>query len=643
MRAPGMLAPLLRAPRGGPAFVLQVAYLTAAATAQTVTVLAGGAGGSPDGVGTSAGFSNPGGMCLSADGLSLFVAGGYQHAIRQVVIATGAVSTFSSSGWHYPQDVCCSRDGAYLWVPTNHMVKQIDLSTNAVTVLAGSGTPGQVDGVGTAAQLNQPYSVVASPDGTTLYLSEDYAQRVRQIVLSTGAVTTIAGAGTGYGTGGFADGVGTNALFNRPYGLTVDTAGAYVYVADAENRRIRRIELSSSTVTTFAGSTYGNTDGVGAAAQFYNNWGMTCSHDGDYLFVGGYSSNSIRQVSTADATVTTLVTHNDPTEVVLSADQTVLYFLSRSGGQVLSTSSGLTAATHPASGANGDPHITFAHGGKADFRGSHRASYAFISSPGYLFAPFFQMVDFEYNNAATRRQQLVHGTFMTKALWRVRTSAGRELLIATEAMKVGEASVIELPKGSLALTESELVHAESVTMKAWQRRVYDDVTIETRMLSVSVATAAWTVNVTSKAIYGLVPPLLNQTHVHGIWEEGQRRLDLLIHGAYPQPDAHGIVGQSYQDGTVRHGKLDEYAADDTSTDAPRGSLPPMTTSAQAEGAIEGVYTEYKLSNPFSTAFKYSRYEHTAARPRGGLPQAMRTASATEWDGAAAVAGRKKEL
>lgn len=42
----------------------------------------------------------------------------------------------------------------------------------------------------------------------------------------------------------------------------------------------------------------------------------------------------------------------------------------------------------PGSGATGDPHISFAHGGKADFRGSHRASYVFISSAGYQFAPY---------------------------------------------------------------------------------------------------------------------------------------------------------------------------------------------------------------------------------------------------------------
>ena len=63
-------------------------------------------------------------------------------------------------------------------------------------------------------------------------------------------------------------------------------------------------------------------------------------------------------------------------------------------------------------GAIGDPHISFANGGHADFRGSHRARYAFISSPGYQFAPYFQEVDFWYSSVVGLKQ-LVHGTFMS--------------------------------------------------------------------------------------------------------------------------------------------------------------------------------------------------------------------------------------
>ena len=65
---------------------------------------------------------------------------------------------------------------------------------------------------------------------------------------------------------------------------------------------------------------------------------------------------------------------------------------------------------------------------------------------------------------------------------------------------------------------------------------------------------------------GLVPPLLNDTHIHGRWEEDQKRFDISIKGAFPQPDAHGVIGQSYQDTRVRNGKLDTYAIEQASVD-----------------------------------------------------------------------------
>jgi len=284
--------------------------------------------------------------------------------------------------------------------------------------------------------------------------------------------------------------------------------------------------------------------------------------------------------------------------------------------------------------AGGDPHITFAHGGKADFRGSHRACYAFVSSPGYQFAPYFQEVDFWFD-LPTGLKQLVHGTFMTMAMWRVHTSAGRGLLIEADAMKKGEVDVLVFPAPQSGQA------MESVSMKQWQQVSLDDVRIETRLLTTSVQTPMWQINVTAKPIYGIVQPLFNETHVHGHWAEDQRRFDVLIHGVFPQPDAHGIVGQSYRDATVRNGKLDDYGIHATPelTDSD-GMLPPMTTSAQAEGAIEGVYTDYKLPSPFSTDFLYSQFNRIAQAPTGLISK--RKASTSEWDGAK-WQGKKREL
>ena len=127
------------------------------------------------------------------------------------------------------------------------------------------------------------------------------------------------------------------------------------------------------------------------------------------------------------------------------------------------------------------------------------------------------------------------------------------------------------------------------------------------------------------------------SHAHR-WDEDQRRLDLSIHGDFPQVDAHGIVGQSYTSASVRHGKLDVYAIEEGGrAGAATGPLKPMTTSAQAEGAIEGVYTDYKLAGFLNTEFKYSRYLRAATVKSGATEK--RAASTSE----RAEPIRKKEL
>ena len=334
-----------------------------------------------------------------------------------------------------------------------------------------------------------------------------------------------------------------------------------------------------------------------------------------------------------------------------SALQTALSNAGLSGVTVTSAPS-LGWCCNP-TGAFGDPHLAFAHGGKADFRGSHNDYYVFLSSPGYQFAPFFQEIDFIYATP-TGLKQLVHGSFMTKASWFV-LSGGVEYFLHMRAMYKGELVV-------LYDNENNGSYKNVIQLGPWSKRSFGgDLHIETKMLTVSVTTPTWSVNVTSKPIYGLVAPYNDATYesYHGKWEPNQRRLDIAIKGDYPQPDAHGIIGQSYQDDTVRNGKLDEYGVErsDVAHATTDGWLPPMTTSAQAEGAIEGVYTDYKLHadegdgrdasksgvgpKMYTHVFKFSRYKYPK-RPKVAnvddkKQQQQRVAFSNEWE------GRKKEL
>jgi len=111
---------------------------------------------------------------------------------------------------------------------------ELSLST-AVTTVAGTGSSGSANGTGTSASFYSPGGITT--DGTNLYVADIDNHLIRKIVISTGAVTTVAGTGSS----GSANGTGTSASFNRPAGITTD--GTNLYVADYSNHLIRKIVL----------------------------------------------------------------------------------------------------------------------------------------------------------------------------------------------------------------------------------------------------------------------------------------------------------------------------------------------------------------------------------------------------------------
>jgi gliding motility-associated-like protein len=236
-----------------------------------------------------------------------------------------------ATGFNSPSGVV--RDGQgnlYATDNNNNQIKQI-AADGTVTIIAGSGQQGSADGIGTAATFYNPQGIALDALGN-IYVSDAGNGTIRKIAPG-GVVTTVAGNNSP----GFANGIGTAAQFNNPVGLTVDALGN-IFVADVNNQVIRQI-TPAGVVTTFAGiqGQAGNADGTGIAASFNTPYGLTIDTQGN-LFVADYNNNSIRKITPAGVVTTVSssagpVTLNTPSGVAVD-NAGNLYVSSRNSSQI---------------------------------------------------------------------------------------------------------------------------------------------------------------------------------------------------------------------------------------------------------------------------------------------------------------------
>ena len=269
-----------------------------------VTTLAGTAGtsGSADGLGAAARFKAPYG--ITTDGTNLYVADSNNSTIRKIVIANGSVTTLaglagsalstngtgSTARFYYPYGITTDGTNLYVTESPSDTIRKIVIASGAVSTLAGTaGTMGSSEGTGATARFCSPVDITT--DGTNLFVTDSCNNTIRKIVISSGAVTTLAGMA---GTSGSIDATGTAARFNFPYGITTD--GTNLYVTDMSNYTIRKIVIATGDVTTLAGlaGVSGSTDATGTAARFYYPYGITT--DGTSLYVADTLNDTIRKI-----------------------------------------------------------------------------------------------------------------------------------------------------------------------------------------------------------------------------------------------------------------------------------------------------------------------------------------------------------
>jgi uncharacterized protein (TIGR03437 family) len=162
-----------------------------------------------------------------------------------------------------PNGLWLDRDGA-LWVADmgNHVIRRMDPVTGAMRVVVGGGTivEDAVPAPAGSVQLSRPSHLLGDAAGN-IYFTDSGNNRVRKLT-PDGLVTTVVGTGqAGYA----GDGAPARlALLNSPSGLVFDAAGN-LYIADAGNCRIRRVDAASN-ISTMAGSGQCRNSGDGGPA-----------------------------------------------------------------------------------------------------------------------------------------------------------------------------------------------------------------------------------------------------------------------------------------------------------------------------------------------------------------------------------------
>jgi len=154
-----------------------------------------------------------------------------------------------------------------------------------ISTLAGNGAAG--------AFLNNPTSLAVDSAGN-LYVA-DWSGFIRKIWAKDGATTVVAGTGIlGYGGD---EGQATNAMFGKAISIALDSAGN-IYLADADNNRIRRVDAATGVITTVAGTGAATDSGDGGPAVnagVSRPTGIAVNGEGDVYFSSSWSR--IRKVT----------------------------------------------------------------------------------------------------------------------------------------------------------------------------------------------------------------------------------------------------------------------------------------------------------------------------------------------------------
>ena len=277
---------------------------------RVVTTLAGlgGSSGTNDGIGAAARFNGPNGVAADGAG-NLYVTDRDNSAVRKLspngtnwTVTTlaglagnagSADGTGSAARFYRPGNLALnSATNLYVADTSNNTIRKVTPAGVVTTVAGLAGSAGSTDGTNSAARFSLP-DRVAVDSADNIYVADYGNSTIRKItpVGTNWVVTTLAGLA---GNPGTADGTNSDARFNSPEGVVVDSAGN-IYVGDWGNYTIRKITPMGTNwvVTTLAGlpGNPGTADGTGSAARFVSILGVAVASVGD-LYIPDAGTNS---------------------------------------------------------------------------------------------------------------------------------------------------------------------------------------------------------------------------------------------------------------------------------------------------------------------------------------------------------------
>lgn len=300
--------------------------------------------GNADGTGSAAGFNAPAGVAVDSSGNVYVADTGNHSirkitsaGVVTTIAGDGNASFLDANGtsakFSSPTGIAVDGNGTLVYVADtgNNRIRKIT-TAGVVTTMAGSGATGSTDGNGGDATFYSPAGI-ATDTGGNLYVADTLNSRIRRVSYA-GVVTTFAGSGSISAV----DGLSTAASFNVSRGIAVDSLGN-VYVADTGNNKIRKI-TQSGAVFTLAGPTsgYGSgyTDGPGTAAQFYAPKGIAITSAG-IIYVSDTVNNRIRKIVTTKSNSSpTLSIYSDKNSTIKGGNINFISAAADSDGQIIS-------------------------------------------------------------------------------------------------------------------------------------------------------------------------------------------------------------------------------------------------------------------------------------------------------------------